>query len=86
MDTSVSMVVVPCRALVQAAWWKLRPSHSTTTLESTSATHCQAGNCSAGTMDTTTTGMLSAKDHSTRGLSAAASSAFSASGTGSVAP
>ncbi len=37
-------------------------------------------------MDTTTTGTLSPKAHRTRGSSAAASSTFAASGTGSVAP
>ena len=41
IDTRVSIVVAPCRALVHAARWKGLPPQSTTIEASRNATHCQ---------------------------------------------
>jgi hypothetical protein len=40
-DTSVSIVLAPCRALASAAAWNGAPAQSTTGVASTSSTHCQ---------------------------------------------
>ena len=52
----VSMVVAPCLRFTQAARWKPNPHQNTTGRVSARQTHCQAGNCSAGVMDSTMTG------------------------------
>ncbi len=44
MLISVSIVVAPCRRLVQAARWKGHAPHTTTGAASVSASHCQLRN------------------------------------------
>ena len=53
---SVSIVIAPWRALTNVARWNGHPPHSTTGVASTRDTHCQPGNCHAGTMPSATTG------------------------------
>ncbi len=56
IETSVSMVEVPCRALAQAARWNGSAPQTTTGAASVSESHCQLSNCSAGTIAIATTG------------------------------
>ena len=72
--TRVSMVVAPCRTLASAALWKLRPHQNTTMVVSSSASHCQPGNCRAGTIETAITGTASVNASCTRGRSTSARS------------
>ena len=58
-DTSVSIVDAPCRAARNAAAWNGHAAHVTTGSESAATTHCQPVNCSAGTIDSATTGTVS---------------------------
>jgi hypothetical protein len=41
MEMSVSMVAVPCRRLVHAAWWKGQAAHTITGAARVSESHCQ---------------------------------------------
>ncbi len=50
-ETSVSIVAAPCRALVSAARWNGHAAHSATGAAHATRTHCQPGNRSAGTSD-----------------------------------
>ncbi len=59
IETSVSIVAVPCRRLVQAALWNGQPAYTTTGAASVSDNHCQYVNCSAGIIAIATTGTLS---------------------------
>ncbi len=56
IDTSVSIVVVPCRALMKAARWKIHPDHHVTGVAMAATTHSQPANCSAPTIDSTIVG------------------------------
>ena len=60
------MVRPPWRRLTAAAPWNGQPPQSTTGVASTRETHCQAGNCSAGTMASTTTGTVCAAETTRR--------------------
>ncbi len=53
------MVAAPCRAFVKAARWKGSPPQTTTGEARVSASHCQLSNCSAGIIDSRTTGTAS---------------------------
>src|SRR5699024_5263895 len=57
IDTSVSMVNVPCRRLIQAARWNGQAPHTTTGAARVSESHCQLVNCSAGIMAMAITGI-----------------------------
>ncbi len=59
-DTSVSMFASAWVALRQATRWKGSADHAATGVASTSASHCQPRNCSAGIIDITITGVPSA--------------------------
>src|SRR4051794_29347666 len=65
-DTSVSIVVVPCRRFVHAARWNGQAPHTTTGAASVSDSHCQYSNCSAGTIAIATTGTVSTADPTSR--------------------
>ncbi len=54
--TRVSMVDEPCRPARHAARWNGQAPHVTTGSASTATTHCQPSNCSAGIIDSATTG------------------------------
>ena len=60
IDTSVSMVVAPCRRLTAAARWNGQPAPTITTAASTATSHSQPLNCSAGIMEISTAGTVSA--------------------------
>ena len=85
IDTRVSMVVEPCRRFTSAARWNGQPPHKMTGVPSASASHAHPVNCSAGTIDSTSSGTLSAMATARRGRSvrnsAASGSSGSASGT-----
>ena len=85
IDTRVSIVLAPCRALTAAARWNGQPHTHTTTLASASDTHCQVGNCHAGTIENAITGTPSAAARTTLSRSSPASSTSGASGRGSSA-
>ncbi len=53
---SVSIVAVACLRFAHAARWNGSAPHTTTGEASVSASHCQLSNCSAGTIDTSSTG------------------------------
>ncbi|MDF2917978.1 MAG: hypothetical protein K0S70_2195 [Microbacterium sp.] len=57
--TSVSIVSAPWRAFANVARWNGQPAQNTTGAVKTSDTHCQPGNCHAGTMPSATTGAAS---------------------------
>src|SRR6476661_2022797 len=61
-ETSVSIVAVPWRRLVQAALWNGKAAHSTTGAASVSDAHCQLVNCSAGTIAIAITGTARTTD------------------------
>ena len=52
------MVAAPWRRLAHAARWKGSAPQTTTGEASVRDTHCQSSNCSAGTMDTRSTGSV----------------------------
>ncbi len=72
--TRVSMVAVPCRAFAAAARWNGQAPQTATGVASAKASHCQCGKCSAGTMDSASTGTASAALTSNRPRGPAATS------------
>ena len=76
---SVSIVAVPCLKFAQAAWWNGHAPHSTTGVAALSASHCQLSNCSAGIIETSSTGSDSSAETISRWRSAAVSSATAGS-------
>ena len=82
--TSVSIVAVACRRFAHAARWNGQAPHRTTGVASCSASHCQLSNCSAGIIESSSTGSESSALTISRRRSGAVSSA-SASGAGSAA-
>ena len=60
MDTRVSMVAAPWRALMNAALWNGHAPHTTTGAASVSESHCQYVNCRAGIIANAMTGIDSA--------------------------
>ena len=81
IDTSVSIVVARCLALVHAARWNGLPPQSTTIDASRNATHCQPVNCSAGTIEISSTGTVSTALTRQRRPSSSGSSSTSCSGS-----
>ena len=69
----MSIVAAPCRALPAAARWKGQAPHTATGEASARAAHCQFRNCSGGAIASTTTGMASTSEISSRRSSASAS-------------
>ena len=67
---SVSIVAAPPRRFFQAARWNGQAPHRTTGAASVRASHCQARNCSAGTIDIAMTGTVRAVTSSSRSRSA----------------
>ena len=67
---SVSMVAAPCRRLVQAARWNGSAPQTTTGAARVSDSHCQASNCSGGTIAIAMTGTVSTRQTSSRSRSA----------------
>src|SRR5581483_194445 len=61
-ETSVSIVAVPCLRFVQAARWNGHAAHRTTGVASCNASHCQWSNCSAGIIETSSTGSESSAE------------------------
>ena len=55
-EISVSIVAVPWRRLAHAARWNGHAPQSTTGVARFSASHCQLSNCSAGIIETSSTG------------------------------
>ena len=76
---SVSIVALPCRRFVHAARWNGQPPHSTTGVARLSASHCQLSNCSAGIIETSSTGSDSSAETISRVRSGARSSTSGAS-------
>ena len=66
IEISVSMVAVPCRRLVHAAWWNGHAPQTTTGAASVSDSHCQLVNCSAGIIAIAITGTVSTSEISSR--------------------
>ena len=63
-EISVSIVAVPWRRFAQAARWNGQPPQTTTGVASWSASHCQLSNCSAGIIESSSTGSASTRrDH-----------------------
>ena len=62
----MSIVAAPCRALLAAARWKGQAPHTATGEASAREAHCQFRNCSGGSIASTTTGMASASEISSR--------------------
>ena len=91
-EIRVSMVAAPWRRLTQAARWNGHAPQITTGVASCSASHCQLSNCSAGIIDTRSTGSDSAAETTSRRSSGAlgsgspAGSAPSEGGAGRRAP
>ena len=54
------MVVAPWRRLVHVAWWNGHAPHTTTGEASVKASHIHSSNCSAGIIESATTGTASA--------------------------
>ena len=75
----MSIVAVPWRAAESAARCSGQAPHTTTGSVSPSATHCHRGNCSAGTIDSTTTGTASATQAAARAAAEASRADSSAS-------
>src|SRR5690625_4384704 len=65
-DTSVSIVEAPCRAALTAERWKGQAPQVTTGSASAVTTHCQPGNCRAGTIESRTTGTVRTADTRSR--------------------
>ena len=86
IDTSVSMVEVPWRRLVQAARWKGQAPHTTTGAASVSDAHCQYSNWNAGTIASSTTGTVSTAESSSRCRSASSSTSASSRGAPASGP
>lgn len=86
IETRVSMVAAPCRALVQAALWKGRAPQTTTGAARVSESHCQLSNWRAGTMESRTTGRARAAETSSRWRSAASSGSRTVGAASSGAP
>ena len=79
-EIKVSMDAAPCRRLVQAARWKGSAPHTTTGAARVSESHCQASNCSAGTIAIAMTGTVSRATTSRRWRASATGSAPGADG------
>ena len=62
----MSIVAAPCLRFAHAALWNGHAPHSTTGVARFSASHCQLSNCSAGTIDMSSTGNDSSADRITR--------------------
>src|SRR6266566_7076743 len=62
IDTSVSIVAVPCRRFFHAARWNGQPPYTTTGAASVSDNHCQLSNCNAGTIASRITGTVNASE------------------------
>ncbi len=65
-ETSVSIVDAPCRAARAAAVWNGHAPHVTTGSAAAATTHCQPVNCSAGIIDSATTGTVRIADATSR--------------------
>ncbi len=65
-ETSVSMVVLPCRRFSRAARWNGHAPQTTTGAARVSDSHCQPSTWSAGTIAISTTGRLSSAEASSR--------------------
>ena len=65
-EMRVSIVAAPWRRLAQAARWNGQAPQTTTGAARVSDSHCQFVNCSAGTIAMSTTGMVSARETSSR--------------------
>ena len=59
IETSVSMVEAPCRAARNAARWNGQAAQVATGRASAATTHCQPVNCSAGIIESSSTGTVS---------------------------
>ena len=81
----MSIVAAPWRRFVQAARWNGAAAHTTTGPDSASAIHCQYVNCHAGTIDSATTGTVSAIEVISRSRSGSASAAGTGSSAGRAA-
>ena len=73
-EMRVSIVAAPWRRLASAARWNGHAPQITTGEASARASHCQSSNCSAGTIDSRSTGTLSAAETSSRRRHAAVAS------------
>ena len=62
----VSIVAAPWRALTQAARWNGQAPQTATGAARVRASHCQFVNCSAGIIDISATGVVSATEISSR--------------------
>ena len=62
----MSIVAAPCRRFVHAARWNGHAPQTTTGAAKVSDSHCQFGNCSAGTIAIAITGTDSARQISRR--------------------
>ena len=80
-EISVSIVAVAWRRLRQAATWNGQAPQTATGAASVSASHCQSSNCSAGTIDSSTTGTDSSAEMTTRSRSGRDSSTSGAAGS-----
>ena len=58
-EMRVSMLAAPWRRVIAAARWNGQAAHTTTGEASARTSHCQFVNCSAGTIDSTITGIVS---------------------------
>ncbi|CAB4908947.1 unannotated protein [freshwater metagenome] len=83
IETRVSIVLAPCRAFTAAARWKGQAPQTATGLARVRASHCQLSNCSAGTIDSTSTGRASAAETSSRCRRSRSSSGCSSSASSS---
>ncbi len=82
METRVSIVLAPCRALTTAARWNGQAPQTATGLAMVSASHCQLSNCSAGTIDSRSTGRVRTALTSSRWRRAASGSSSRAGAAG----
>ena len=76
-EISVSIVAVPWRRLAHAARWNGHAPQMTTGVARFSASHCQLSNCSAGIIETSSTGSESSAETISRKRSGAVSSTSS---------
>src|SRR5215207_4986879 len=83
IETSVSIVVEPCRRFVQAALWNGQAAQVTTGAARVRDAHCQKSNCRTGNMPRAITGIVSTMlttSRSRNGLSSSDGSVLSATG------
>ena len=73
-EMSVSIVAAPCLRFAHAALWNGQAPHSTTGVARFSASHCQLSNCSAGTIEMSSTGSDSSAERMSRWRSGAVAS------------